>query len=760
MPFSYSNRVAVVGAFVILGLLGPGCSTSKSKDSDNSLNALVVSAGAITPNFNSSTDAYRLTVANTVVSTTVTATAAKPTASITVLGAAVTSGQPSTAIALTTGANVIPVEVIAENGARRTTTITVTRLLNSDASLASLAISRGILTPAQSSSVHAYTMDLYSGQTSITVTPTPTHPLATVQVNGVAVARGAASEPIALAVGSTDITVDVTAEDGTLSRNTIAVRELAPTTPVTVLDSGNGTPVKSALLTVMSPSGDVLEDAIPVDASGTAMLSLDPLVKYSLFAKGTGTAQDSLVNFDPSRETRADLYCHELGMTAFPASAPQITEVSYSSDGVSWTPIVGNQFTDVLANIVYLKVVAIGRSGVAPTAWSGFGIGVNFDRKAWSYDYFAPLETEENSIPVTVNGLPFYRTTSIFPLDYYTNTVAGALHSIDLVAYDVANNRTEQKVYFTVTDAVPVAADPDISAVTPTSVFNVLYTYGLTRDIFSVTPVDDKAITYMPLVQFNVGSGATAPGIRGFELYRSADGVNYTKVRTQQYGYLNRGSNGIYSCNDLDPTLKEGVVYSYKVRAFNGNLTANDGFTPESAPVSSQFLPPFTVGLSSPAMSAITTTRQPKFEFTVSNPALWDPAVSDYFYFFLFIRDKTGSEIFKQAYRYNFIKDTFQKAVASVWVDTTTDCAVSADHTTVSINFPNATTLQPGLTYEWSIFGTKGSASYSTSDASYFQRYEPGTNSYGRATSYGSTYEKSYGAINGFFTLTLDPSAQ
>ncbi|GEM_PF-1799300 len=760
MPFSFSNRVAAFGALAIISMVGTGCSSSRSKDSDNRLSALVVSAGAITPAFSDSADAYRLTVANSVVSTTVTPTAVKSNATITVLGARVVSGQPSAAIPLNTGANVIPVEVIAENGARRVTTITVTRLKNSDASLAGLSISKGILAPAASPTVHAYTTDIYSGQASITVTATPTHPLATVQVNGVTVARGAASQAIPLAVGNTPITVDVTAEDGTLSSNTITVREFAPSTPVTVLDSCNGTPVKSALVTVMSPAGDVLEDAIPVDANGNATLGLDPQARYSLLAKGTGTAQDARVNFDPSREARADLYCHDLGMTAFPASAPQITEISYSADGTTWTPILANQFSDVLANINYLKVTALGRSGVSPTAWSGFGIGVNYDRNAWSYDYFAPMATEENSVPVTVNGLPFYRTTSIFYLDYYANTVAGTAHTIDLVAYDVANNRTEQKVYFTVTDAVPVAADPDISAVTPTNVFNVLYTYGLTRDIYAVTPVDDKAITYLPLIQFNVGSGATAPGIRGFELYRSADGTNFTKIRTHQYGYLNKGSNGIYSCYDLDPTLKEGVVYSYKVRAFNGNLTANAGFTPESAPVPSQFLPPFTVGLSSPAMSAITTTRQPRFEFTVSNPALWDATVSDYFYFYLWIRDKVGSSVFGQAYRYNFILGTFQKPVAGVWTATSVDCAVSEDHTKVSINFPNATTLQPGVTYEWSIFGTKGSASYSTSDASYFQRYTPGTGSLGRAMSYGSTYEKSYGAINGFFTLTLDPSAQ
>jgi hypothetical protein len=445
-------------------------------------------------------------------------------------------------------------------------------------------------------------------------------------------------------------------------------------------------------------------------------------------------------------------------MVNFPAAAPQISQISYSADGVTWTPVINNQITDSLANIVYLKVSAIGKCGISPTAWSGFGIGINVDRPAWGWDYVSAFKMDENSVATQVNGLPYYQSTSEFVLTL-NNLVAGGSHYIDVVAYDVANNRSEQRVYVTVNDAVVAPADPDISAVTPSSVIVQLGTYGLTRDIFAVSPVDGNNISYSAIIQFNIGSGTTAPGIRGFEVYRSTDGVTFKKVITNLYGTLFKGSSGIYSCYDMDPSLQEGITYTYKVKAFNGNLTNNGGYTPESVPVAAQFLPPYTVNLAAPATYAVSMTRKPTFQFTISNPALFDPAVSDYFRFYLFIKDKVGASVFGQAYRYNFLTSKFEKLVGTSYVDASAEVAITTDHTTLSILFPSATTLMPGITYEWSIFGTKGSASYSTSDASSFLKYFGGGTA-GRALSYGSTYEKSYGAINGFFTLTIDPNAQ
>lgn len=89
--------------------------------------------------------------------------------------------------------------------------------------LSGLAVGSGSLSPNFSTIITSYTVSVPSTTTSITVTPAVTYPAATIRVNGTLVASGAASAPIALAIGVNTITVQVTAEDGlTQSSYTIA----------------------------------------------------------------------------------------------------------------------------------------------------------------------------------------------------------------------------------------------------------------------------------------------------------------------------------------------------------------------------------------------------------------------------------------------------------------------------------------------------------------------------------------------------------
>ena len=72
-------------------------------------------------------------------------------------------------------------------------TVAVTRAASADATLSALVLSAGILSPGFDPATADYAATVANAQASVTVTPTTTHPLATVQVDGTAVASGSAS---------------------------------------------------------------------------------------------------------------------------------------------------------------------------------------------------------------------------------------------------------------------------------------------------------------------------------------------------------------------------------------------------------------------------------------------------------------------------------------------------------------------------------------------------------------------------------------
>ena len=115
------------------GVTPPGAASNeasaeaKALSSDANLSALLVSQGTLSPDFTATEAAYTATVANNVGSLTVTPTAADGNATITANNTAVTSGSSSGAIALNVGDNDVDVIVTAEDGTKKTYTVTVTR---------------------------------------------------------------------------------------------------------------------------------------------------------------------------------------------------------------------------------------------------------------------------------------------------------------------------------------------------------------------------------------------------------------------------------------------------------------------------------------------------------------------------------------------------------------------------------------------------------------------------------------------------------
>ncbi|MHA6643785.1 cadherin-like beta sandwich domain-containing protein [Mesorhizobium sp. A623] len=188
--------------------------------SNANLSGLVPSAGTLTPAFTSATLYYHASVANSVSSIVFTPTAAEPNAQISVNGPFIASGSASGPIALLVGLNTIDVLVIAQDGTTsQLYKVYVERAAAPNADLSSLVPSVGTLSPAFAAATPNYTVHVANTDTTISLTPTVSEPNATITVNGISVVSGAASAPVSLSVGSTTVTVDVTAQDGTTTKS-------------------------------------------------------------------------------------------------------------------------------------------------------------------------------------------------------------------------------------------------------------------------------------------------------------------------------------------------------------------------------------------------------------------------------------------------------------------------------------------------------------------------------------------------------------
>lgn len=198
---------------------------------NNNLSALRVSPGSLDSAFNANDLSYTVNVGSNVTSITVTPTLEATTASMTVNGQATNSGQGRTITPLNPAGQTttIPIVVTAQNGSQKTYTVNVVRAaLGGNNNLQSLAVSQGTLDPAFSANTTAYTVDVGSSVTSISVTPTLSDPAATMTVNGQAATSGQGRAITLNGAGSnTVINVVVTAPNGSQKTYTVTVERAA-----------------------------------------------------------------------------------------------------------------------------------------------------------------------------------------------------------------------------------------------------------------------------------------------------------------------------------------------------------------------------------------------------------------------------------------------------------------------------------------------------------------------------------------------------
>jgi hypothetical protein len=216
---------------------------------------LVLSAGLLSPSFASTISSYAASVPYPSSSITVTPTVADSTATVTVNGTPVASGNASSPINLNIGGNSITTVVTAQDGTTALTyTVTVVRAAPStNANLTGLALSSGTLSPSFAAGTTSYTASVANNVSTVTVTPTTADSTATVAVNGVTVSSGSASSPIALNVGTNAITTLVTAQDGATSQSYTVVVTRPPSSNASLaglsVSVGSLTPAFSSVTT-------------------------------------------------------------------------------------------------------------------------------------------------------------------------------------------------------------------------------------------------------------------------------------------------------------------------------------------------------------------------------------------------------------------------------------------------------------------------------------------------------------------------------
>jgi hypothetical protein len=282
---------------------------------NNNLQSLTVSPSRLDQAFSPSRTSYAVSVNGRVDSIAVTAAPQDANARMTING----QETRSRSIPLSAGPSSTEIQVIvtAPNGIPKTYFLTVDReALSADNNLDALSVSPGTLDPPFSASTTQYTVEVATGVTSVGVTAAKSDPNAV--ISGDIPNGGQANIPLDGPGTSKNVSVIVTAPNGTSKTYSITVHRLAPSTDsnlsnltvsagtlnpgfaagtlnytVTVpasVDSLTVTATKSDTNSVMSSSGSVIAPAGVSTGSVSSSLGLGATTLFTL----TVTAQDGV----------------------------------------------------------------------------------------------------------------------------------------------------------------------------------------------------------------------------------------------------------------------------------------------------------------------------------------------------------------------------------------------------------------------------------------------------------------------------------
>ncbi|UVT16574.1 MAG: cadherin-like beta sandwich domain-containing protein [Nitrospira sp.] len=279
---------------------------NRAESSNNNLSALSVTPGPLAPAFAQNTISYTVTVASAVTSVTVSATKSDPNAEMSgsiTAGGGTASGQASIQLGGPGTTTSVSITLTAPNGSSKIYRITVERAaLASNNNLSALSVTQGSLDPGFAPNTTAYSADVATTVTEVTVSATKADSNASMVVNGQGTSSGQGRDITLGAPGSdTNITIVVTAPNGiaktyritvsraasannNLSALTVSSGSLAPPfAPGTVtyavnVDSGVASVTLSATKSdpnaVMSASGSVIAAAGDSTGQVTASVGL------------------------------------------------------------------------------------------------------------------------------------------------------------------------------------------------------------------------------------------------------------------------------------------------------------------------------------------------------------------------------------------------------------------------------------------------------------------------------------------------------
>ncbi|WCN37161.1 S-layer homology domain-containing protein [Aneurinibacillus uraniidurans] len=189
------------------------------------LSSLAIDSGKLQPAFSPDTESYSVTLGSDITSLTVTPSLTDTNDSLEMS----LNGTTTTAdtLSLVPGMNVIKVKATSQDGTTsKTYTITVNPQGSSDATLNSLEVSTGTLSPAFSANTNSYNVNVPNDVSSIGITATANDANAKVAIKG----RETTADTITLSVGNNPIPVVVTAQDTVTSKTyTITVVRAAAT---------------------------------------------------------------------------------------------------------------------------------------------------------------------------------------------------------------------------------------------------------------------------------------------------------------------------------------------------------------------------------------------------------------------------------------------------------------------------------------------------------------------------------------------------